>query len=444
MKKLVAVLVLVLALAAAAATPAFASVRVTARAKTQFAQGTPSKVVFTAKLTKRGHVKRGIVRFRIYRNGEFVRSIRAKRSGKSYKASWTLTDDARTLASTSSYRYKVRATTKRSGRGKASGRVTIPTPTPIVTPSDPTTDTTVPTVTPVPVPVPAPTTTPTATPGRWVGYYIPGCPSHLEPLDELQSKIGAKAAVLNFFIADSESFPAARVENAQSNGSIPMVTLEFHKTVDLRGVESITNGECDTYIRRFAQAAKANGGEIWLRPFHEMNGEWSAWCGVVGNNSAAKTVAAWKHIHDVFQQEGATNVKFVWNVNGLSCPNTSANAIEKYWPGDAYVDYTSIDGYNFGNHASWSSWASPESIFGDAYRRINKLSGKPMFIAEMACTSNGGDKAAWMANFFANVKTQFPKLVGVVWFNADKEEDWRVEETPATLAVMQNLAVTGY
>jgi beta-mannanase len=175
-----------------------------------------------------------------------------------------------------------------------------------------------------------------------------------------------------------------------------------------------------------------------------MNGNWSAWCGVVGTNTAAKTVAAWRHVHDIFAAEGATNVKFVWNVNAMSVPDTAANAIEAYWPGDAYVDFVTVDGYNFGNHNAGTSWQTPEQIFGDSYKRVTALTSKPFFIAEIACTSNGGDKAQWISGFFKSIAVEFPRITGVCWFNADKEEDWRVGENDATLAAMRNVFQSSY
>lgn len=456
MKKLVVAFVLALTLVIASAIPAFAAVRVSARAKTQVASGRASKVLFTAKVTRRGHMRRGRVRIAIYRNGHKVRTVRAKRVGKRYVAWWNLRTASGSTVRPGSYTYRVSAATN-SGRGKTKGTVIVPTTTTTTTTTTPTTTTapttttTAPTTTATSTSEPATTTTVVApvvvaapAPSRWIGFYVPGSPADMTALNTLESQVGTTSAVVNFFISDWESFPLARVQACASNGSIPMITLEFTRYVNAGGVDAILSGQNDTYLTNFAAAAKAYGGEVWLRPFHEMNGNWYGWSGTVGSNTSAKTVAAWKYVHDFLYSRGATNVKFVWNMNASSVPNTSANAIEKYWPGDAYVDYTSIDGYNFGLHATWSSWQTPKQIFGDAYTRINALTTKPMFIAETACTSNGGDKATWMKNFFVNMKTDFPKVKGVCWFNADKEEDWRVEQTTETLAVVKWVAANGY
>jgi beta-mannanase len=141
-------------------------------------------------------------------------------------------------------------------------------------------------------------------------------------------------------------------------------------------------------------------------------------------------------------------VKFVWNVNGTSVsdiPHDPHNTIESYWPGDAYVDYVSIDAYNWGLHTPGvTKWQSANAIFGHAYRSVTALTDKPLFIAETGCSDKGGDKAAWIADFYSQMGARFPRVTGVCWFDTDKEEDWRIEQTPATLAAIQQVVRDGY
>jgi beta-mannanase len=420
MKKVVLCIVLALSIASATAVPALAANHVTARARSRFSDGRTQRIVITGKTSRRGSVK-----LTVYRHKKVIRRITATRSGRAYRVSWNLRTRSGRPATSGRYTYKIRFRTHAGGRASKKGTVVVKSPSPTVA------DTGVPG---------APSTRAPGDASRWIGFYMPGVPDSLASIDALESQIGTGAAVINFFISDWESFPADRVRNAHSNGSIPLITLEFTRTLNGPGVQSILDGERDEYLKDFAAGARATGGTIWLRPLHEMNGNWYPWCGAVGANTPAKTVAAWKHIHDVIVAEGATNVKFVWNVNANSVPNTPANAIEAFWPGDDYVDFTSIDGYNWGN----KRWSTPSRVFGDAYRRVGALSGKPMFIAETACNPEGGNKAEWTADFFAQMSARFPRIEGVCWFNVDKEHDWRIDETPATLAAIQRIAQTGY
>ena len=341
----------------------------------------------------------------------------AKRSGSAYTASWDLLSSKGDRAAAGSYTYKVAVRTPTGVTGSTAGAVTL-----VFLGES------------VAIPITS----------RWLGFYDLDVPVNMAPLTALESSIGGHAAVIHFFISDWESFPLSRVQTIAAHGSIPMVSIDFVRTCQDRGVDSIISGEMDQYLHDWAAAAKTYGGVVWIRPFPEMNGNWSCWCGVVGTNTTAKTVAAWKHVHDIFVAEGASNVKFVWNVNSMSIPDNAENAIEKYWPGDDYVDYVSVDGYNWGTSASWSSWSMPAQIFDIPYKQITALTNKPFFIAETASTPVGGDKPAWITDLFKSMATRYPKIVGVCWFNQNKEQDWRMDQNDATLAAMKQILRTGF
>lgn len=248
---------------------------------------------------------------------------------------------------------------------------------------------------------------------------MPGVPSSVKPLSKLQKQLGKRAAVVNFFIADSESFPAPRCANIAAAGATPLVTLEFW-SIQKGGLNAINNGSKDAYLRKFAAAAKAYGHTVWLRPFHEMNGGWYPW-GKTGSNTPAKLIAAYRHVHRIFADAGATNVKFVW------CPNVDFN-VASFYPGDAYVDYAAIDGYNTG-----APWRSFSNIFDHTYTAVVAVTSKPIFIAETSCAEGGSGKAAWITDMFAQITTKYPRILGVTWFNVDKEHDWRVNSSASSM-----------
>jgi hypothetical protein len=405
MKRLLTTIALAALIVSAMATPAFAaSIKLSTSAK----QRATKTVVFTTTSSRRATVK-----VTVYRAGHKVRTISARRSGSKYVASWT---GSSVTAGTYSYRVTAKASSR---KGLTKGTVKV-APAPPVT---------------VPVAVNGPS--------RWIGLYVPGSPSQMAPLDAAESLAGTRTAVVNFFVADSENFPTSRCQGVADRGSVPMITLEFW-SIGTKGVSAISDGSKDAYLNKFADAAKSYGGEVWIRPMHEMNGDWYPWGGPVNGNSGAKYIAAWKHIHDVFAARGATNVKFVWCVNNDSVPNTSANAISAYWPGDAYVDYASMDGYNAGNTQSWSSWRPFADVFGSAYGKVAGLTSKPIFIAETSSVESGGSKAQWIADMFSVIRTKFPRLVGVCWFDANLDSDWRIETSSASTAAFHNAVAAGY
>jgi len=65
-------------------------------------------------------------------------------------------------------------------------------------------------------------------------------------------------------------------------------------------------------------------------------------------------------------------------------------------------------------------------------------------IGETAASSTGGDKAAWIREFFPEVR-RMPNLKAWVWFNLNKETDWRFDADAASLeAFRQGLQDPAY
>jgi len=422
MRRFLAAAVMTALMFAISAAPASAATLRVSRVAATASTAPSAHVHFSGAITKTSRV-----RVAVYRGTKLIRTLTASVKSKRYTTSWNLKTSSGTTVDAGTYSYKVTALA--AGRTATKrGRVLVPAPTPVLAPA------------PVPAPAPAPAG------GRWIGFYQSGAPSSMDPLTTLEAKIGTKAAVVNFYVTDTEGFPVNRARSIADHGSIPMITLEFW-SVQTGGVDAITSGSKDAALIKFADAAKAHGTEIWLRPFHEMNSNWYPWAGATNGNSAAKVVAAWKHVKDLFVSRGATNVKFVWCVNNESVPNVASNAISAYWPGDAYVDQLAIDGYNFGTSQSWSTWRSFNSVISDSYAKVTALSAKPLFLAETGSVEQGGNKAAWMTDMFNTIKASYPRIAGVCWFNVNDTSantDWRVDSSTASLDAFKLAMASGF
>ena len=158
-----------------------------------------------------------------------------------------------------------------------------------------------------------------------------------------------------------------------------------------------------------------------------MNGNWDVWDGTVGNNSAAKFVTSWKRVHDIFA--GISNVKFALAYNSDSVPNITGNQFDDYYPGDGYVDYVGVDGFNFGN-----PWQSFQSIFSTALSKLASYH-KPVYIFSIS-SAPGTGKASWITNAFGVEVKKYP-IVGWIWFNQNKEMDWRVNSDSSSLVAFE-------
>jgi beta-mannanase len=183
------------------------------------------------------------------------------------------------------------------------------------------------------------------------------------------------------------------------------------------------------------------GYPIYVRPMHEMNGPWSAWGYGVNGNTAAQHVAAWRHIVDIANAEGATNIRWVWSPN-VDDGDPRLVPYANIYPGDAYVDWVGLDGYNWGTSQSWSTWQSLHALYSDSVDKIRALTGRPLMIGEIASTELGGDKAEWITNGFASLLTDLPQVRAVTWFDGNKETDWRVDSSTQSLLAFRAVATS--
>ena len=264
-------------------------------------------------------------------------------------------------------------------------------------------------------------------------------------LAELQTTLGRKLAVVHKFYAWADNWPAFVVTTLQ-DGQIPLVTWEPWTGGVGIPLDDVLAGAHDTMIRTRAQAAKAAGGRFFLRWGHEMNGKWYPWDGFDnGANAAAaaKYVAVYRRIHDLFVAEAASNVLWVFCPNFESVPREAWNDWASYYPGDAYVDWMAFDGYNRGTSEAGSTWRTFADVAGVIYSGL-AAKGKPIMIAETASTEAGGDKAAWIKAVLPALKSSFPAIKALIWFHMTKTTDWRVDSSAASRSAFVPVANDPY
>ncbi|MEO7118241.1 MAG: glycosyl hydrolase, partial [Candidatus Limnocylindrales bacterium] len=243
-----------------------------------------------------------------------------------------------------------------------------------------------------PPPPPVPASEPVA-----LGVYIPGAPMDPSKIDDYADLVGAMPSVVMWYTDWSgrwNDFYRSGADAVRARGAMPLITWEpwaGSVTDSQWTLRSIADGSHDAYIRSFARDVAAWGHPLYLRPMHEMNGTWTSWSPGVNGNTAADFVPAWRHMVDVARAEGATNVRWVW------CPNVQTSSrftpFSQVYPGDGYVDWVCLDGYNWGTSRGNSAWRSFATIFTDSINAVSSLTDKPMMIGETGSSELGGDKA---------------------------------------------------
>ena len=66
-----------------------------------------------------------------------------------------------------------------------------------------------------------------------------------------------------------------------------------------------------------------------------------------------------------------------------------------------------------------------DQLFGPTIQEMREFSDLPLVITEIGATEHGGKKADWISHVFDAIDAR-DDIVGVIWFEVDKETDWRV------------------
>jgi hypothetical protein len=293
--------------------------------------------------------------------------------------------------------------------------------------------------------------------GAWIGNQLTGteAPWDMNAVSRFEAQTGKPVSLIHFASPFSScsgsscsfySFPTTPMESIRQHGAIPFFSWSSQSTPSSLNepeyqLSDVIEGRYDSYIRKFAEEAKRWGHPFFLRFNWEMNGNWFPWAEGVNGNNSGEYVAAWRHVHDIFTQVGATNATWTW------CPNVDPKHeftdVGQYYPGNEYVDWTCLDGYNWGG----SRWMSFDETFSSTYHRIvdEVAPGKPMVIGEVGSAENGGSKSAWIAEMLRKLPTAYQGIRGVIWFDKKEEGDWPIESSPAAQsAFMSGISSASY
>lgn len=296
---------------------------------------------------------------------------------------------------------------------------------------------------------------PLAERGIWIGAYSPPSPwESMAAVHGLEQAIDRRVDVVHLYKAWGEPWGQYNAETIRelvsvtADGRRALITWE--PWVLSKGVQQpdfalagIAAGEHDVYIRSWAEGLREFPGVIYLRPMHEMNGNWYPWAGGIEGNRSTDYIAAWRHMYDVFDQVGASNVRWVWSPYAMDVP--SSHTFEAYYPGDEYVDILAFDAYNWGTGGdgpavqSTGRWQEVDDLLMDPYRRLARIGPQPVWLVEVSSAEQGGDKANWLRTLLGS--RDYIRISAVIWFDVDKERDWRITSSASAAAAVAKALV---
>ncbi|WP_371479610.1 glycoside hydrolase family 26 protein [Kitasatospora sp. NBC_00315] len=253
---------------------------------------------------------------------------------------------------------------------------------------------------------------------KYLGVALPGVPLSMDALPGYTASIGKQPNVLEYYARWGDGFDTLGVRKIYDTGALPYMAWEPQSD----SLASIAAGRTDDYVKGVARATAKLNLPIAISIAHEMNGDWYPWGRQA--SSAADFVAAWRHVHDLFNEAGATNVIWVWSPNIIiPAPNTR---LAPYYPGDTYVDWAGMTGY-----FTLSGPKTFDTLYGSTMTEIRTFSKKPFFISE---TASEGEKRrrSDIDQLFGGLAAH-DDVIGFVWFNIVKRSDWRVETSAQSL-----------
>jgi hypothetical protein len=270
--------------------------------------------------------------------------------------------------------------------------------------------------------------------GAYFGAYAGGAGGPRAAFERLEAQVGRPLSIDHQYYQWNADIPTAQQEWDARTGTIPLVNWKA-------GVpwSAIASGEQDGWVRERADAFRAFGAPIALAFHHEPEND------VARFGSPGDYAAAFRQVVDVFREEGALNVVFVWTMMSSTFDQHAGRDPDAFYPGDAYVDVVGADGFNWYPGKPRSRWTS----FRDIFRSVNDFAaahGKRWMAVEYGCQedpTDPGRKAAWLLDALATAKT-WPLLKGLVYFDVDKAYDWRTESSPASAAAFRRMAADPY
>lgn len=292
--------------------------------------------------------------------------------------------------------------------------------------------------------------------GFWTeGFWVENTKTlNTEKLKEIERKIDKKVSIAHYYrgweyLDDPEILE--ELSAISSNGWTPMLSANpyfFSECISQNDslYKAIASGICDGFLHNVAKNLSQFHESFFFRFAWEMNIATNEWSTIATGSTAQEYVNAWRKFHSIMDEEGVSNV--IWAFSP-QVENPTSDDITSLYPGDQYVDWLGLDGYNWGKTQSWSSWQSFSEIFSESYSEITSISTKPLMIAEINTTDVGGNKADWYKKTFTeDLPERFPRIMAVVVYNENRSYlesvDWRIDASPDSLSAFLEAVKSPY
>ncbi|MBI4244604.1 MAG: hypothetical protein HY606_10990 [Planctomycetes bacterium] len=217
-----------------------------------------------------------------------------------------------------------------------------------------------------------------------------------------------------------------KLEEIASEKRVPMLSIAFNSGKNPTDSEIARTDKYDELINEYATLIKQFSKPIFIRPGFEFNGSWNKYTPV-------DYVLAFRKLVDRFRAKKITNAAYLWcyEPNGPDDFGASVDGQMKWYPGDDYVDWFSLDVF----YSSSFDPDSPDTGRGkitvkarsEKFLKMARKHAKPVFLAETSSSGvnitsdeNDGkdDWESWFRKFFDWIASR-PEIKGFIYFNND-------------------------
>lgn len=249
----------------------------------------------------------------------------------------------------------------------------------------------------------------------YLGVFESGSPPDYAPVANFARAVNAEPNLVGYYSGWAQPFATSFARAIFAHGVRPFVQIDPTDA----SISGIAAGVYDGYLRLYADDVREFGHAVLIGFGHEMNATTYPWG--YGRVSAATFVAAWRHIVELFQDEGAENVTWLWT---LQADGPGTGPIASWWPGSRYVTWVGIDGYYYTRSDTFAK------VFGKTIDQVRALTGKPVLLSETAVGPRAGQYFG-IQDLFAGMRRY--KTLGLVWFDKKQDDgiyhqDWRIED----------------
>ena len=203
---------------------------------------------------------------------------------------------------------------------------------------------------------------------------------------QLESQLALPFTIVGRTQDINDEFDRDWANSLATSGKRPWITLLFATgqpsvtPLDV-SLPAIANGLHDQPLRQWARSVRRYGKPVYLSVLPHLDRNWSLSSAVTNGGIPQDGPRAWQHLRDIFRQEGALNVAWVWS------PADPAHDLS-YAPPITSIDLVLISLISYPD----TEWADPVATLAAVRRRYPAT---PLFL-EVSAAGPTSRKAAWL------------------------------------------------